>query len=75
MERSVSSAERTRESASKKYRDFQIPWEWMLDSGLMGQVGGAISKLNYFFLYLYSFKVPLDNYALPTTLYVVIIVE
>ncbi|CAB4282244.1 unnamed protein product [Prunus armeniaca] len=38
LERSVSSAERTRESASKKYRDFQIPWEWMLDSGLMGQM-------------------------------------
>ncbi|XP_068311683.1 INCREASED PETAL GROWTH ANISOTROPY 1-like protein 1 [Pyrus communis] len=36
--RSVSSTERTRESASKRYRDFQIPWEWMLDTGLMGQM-------------------------------------
>ncbi|KAM1039889.1 hypothetical protein ACFX2I_029138 [Malus domestica] len=38
LERSVSSTERTRESASKRYRDFQIPWEWMLDTGLMGQM-------------------------------------
>ena len=39
LERSVNSAERTRESASKRYRSFHIPWEWMLDTGLIGQVG------------------------------------
>ncbi|KAJ6299257.1 hypothetical protein OIU76_020264 [Salix suchowensis] len=31
--------ERTRESMIKRYRDFQIPWEWLLDTGLIGQVG------------------------------------
>ncbi|KAK7305426.1 hypothetical protein VNO77_43332 [Canavalia gladiata] len=38
LERSVNSAERTRESASKRYRNFHIPWEWMLDTGLIGQM-------------------------------------
>ncbi|CAL0307737.1 unnamed protein product [Lupinus luteus] len=38
LERSISSKERTRESTSKRYRNFQIPWEWMLDTGLIGQM-------------------------------------
>ncbi|XP_062017785.1 INCREASED PETAL GROWTH ANISOTROPY 1-like protein 1 isoform X1 [Rosa rugosa] len=38
LERSLSSTERTRDITSKKYRDFQIPWEWMLDTGLIGQL-------------------------------------
>ncbi|XP_050367432.1 protein CHUP1, chloroplastic [Argentina anserina] len=38
LERSLSSTERTRDVTSKKYRDFQIPWEWMLDTGLIGQM-------------------------------------
>ncbi|KOM47416.1 hypothetical protein LR48_Vigan07g112000 [Vigna angularis] len=37
LERSVSAKERMRESISKRYRNFHIPWEWMLDSGLIGQ--------------------------------------
>lgn len=27
-----------RESTGKKYRDFQIPCDWMMDSGLIGQM-------------------------------------
>ncbi|XP_054819784.1 protein CHUP1, chloroplastic isoform X2 [Prosopis cineraria] len=38
LERSVSSVERTRESTCKRYRNFHIPWEWMLDTGLIGQM-------------------------------------
>ncbi|CAL0334984.1 unnamed protein product [Lupinus luteus] len=38
LERSVNNAERTRESTSKRYRNFHIPWEWMLDTGLIGQM-------------------------------------
>ncbi|XP_073221056.1 INCREASED PETAL GROWTH ANISOTROPY 1-like protein 1 isoform X2 [Cicer arietinum] len=38
LERSVSSKERIRESTSKKYRNFHIPWEWMMDTGLIGQM-------------------------------------
>ncbi|XP_039689999.1 protein CHUP1, chloroplastic isoform X2 [Medicago truncatula] len=38
LEGSVSSKERIRESSSKKYRNFHIPWEWMMDTGLVGQI-------------------------------------
>ncbi|CAJ2652591.1 unnamed protein product [Trifolium pratense] len=38
LETSVSSKERIRESISKKYRNFHIPWEWMMDTGLIGQM-------------------------------------
>ncbi|MED6152663.1 hypothetical protein PIB30_094200 [Stylosanthes scabra] len=38
LETSVSAKERTREITSKKYRNFHIPWEWMLDTGLVGQM-------------------------------------
>ncbi|EEF40763.1 conserved hypothetical protein [Ricinus communis] len=38
LENSVNNAERTRESTIKRYRDFQIPWEWLLDAGLIGQM-------------------------------------
>ncbi|KAJ7959840.1 Protein CHUP1, chloroplastic [Quillaja saponaria] len=38
LESSVSNTERTRESTSKQYRNFQIPSEWMLDTGLIGQM-------------------------------------
>ncbi|KAK9280623.1 hypothetical protein L1049_014319 [Liquidambar formosana] len=30
--------ERMRESTSKRYRELQIPWEWMLDTGVTGQL-------------------------------------
>ncbi|KAL5102342.1 hypothetical protein RYX36_006669 [Vicia faba] len=38
LERCVSSKEKIRESTSKKYRNFHIPWEWMMDTGLIGQM-------------------------------------
>ncbi|KAF2587778.1 hypothetical protein F2Q70_00038068 [Brassica cretica] len=38
LEEAVNSTERTRESTGKRYKDFQIPWEWMLDAGLIGQL-------------------------------------
>ncbi|XP_021278800.1 protein CHUP1, chloroplastic isoform X2 [Herrania umbratica] len=38
LEQSVNNTERIRENTSKRYRDFQIPWEWMLDTGLIGQL-------------------------------------
>ena len=39
LEEAVNSTERTRDSTGKRYKDFQIPWEWMLDAGLIRQVG------------------------------------
>lgn len=41
LEQSVGDTERCRESSGKRYRDLQIPWEWMLDTGLIGQVGDS----------------------------------
>ncbi|XP_009387829.2 INCREASED PETAL GROWTH ANISOTROPY 1-like protein 1 [Musa acuminata AAA Group] len=38
LERSVHNIERVRESASKRYRDLKIPWQWMLDSGIIAQL-------------------------------------
>ncbi|KAJ8749774.1 hypothetical protein K2173_012325 [Erythroxylum novogranatense] len=38
LERSASNVERTREGTIKRYKDFQIPWEWLLNSGLVGQM-------------------------------------
>ncbi|KAJ0048917.1 hypothetical protein Pint_16064 [Pistacia integerrima] len=38
LEQSVNNTERMRESSSKRYRDFHIPWEWMFDTGLIGQL-------------------------------------
>uniref|UniRef100_A0A5B6YG23 Protein CHUP1, chloroplastic n=1 Tax=Davidia involucrata TaxID=16924 RepID=A0A5B6YG23_DAVIN len=38
LERSVTNIEKVREGTSKKYREFHIPWEWMLNTGLIGQI-------------------------------------
>lgn len=38
LEQSVSNIEKGREGTSKRYREFHIPWEWMLDTGLVGQM-------------------------------------
>lgn len=42
LEQSVSNIEKGREGTSKRYREFHIPWEWMLDTGLIGQVGDIL---------------------------------
>ncbi|XP_010487134.1 PREDICTED: protein CHUP1, chloroplastic-like [Camelina sativa] len=38
LEESVNNTEKMRDSTGKRYKDFQIPWEWMLDTGLIGQI-------------------------------------
>lgn len=38
LERSVGNVERVREGTSKRYRELQIPWAWMLESGFVGQL-------------------------------------
>lgn len=45
LEHSVHSLSRVRESATEKYRRFQIPWDWMLDSGILSQIKLASVKL------------------------------
>ncbi|KAJ0088269.1 hypothetical protein Patl1_32655 [Pistacia atlantica] len=36
-----------RESSSKRYRDFQIPWEWMFDTGLIGQLLKLVRNVDF----------------------------
>ncbi|RAL43330.1 hypothetical protein DM860_012471 [Cuscuta australis] len=38
LERSVGNVERVREGTSKRYKELQIPWAWMLESGFVGQL-------------------------------------
>ncbi|PON85441.1 CHUP1-like protein [Trema orientale] len=45
LERTINNVERTRESTSKRYRDFKIPWDWMLDTGLIGEMKLSSLKL------------------------------
>nr|QRG28953.1 CHUP1-like protein b [Bienertia sinuspersici] len=46
LERVIENIEKTRESTCKRYRDLQIPWEWMLDSGLVGQNSRLLNAEN-----------------------------
>ncbi|KAI5603926.1 hypothetical protein POPTR_001G279000v4 [Populus trichocarpa] len=50
LERSIDNMERTRESMIKRYRDFQIPWEWLLNTGLIGEM--KLSSLRLAKVYL-----------------------
>ncbi|KAK7276020.1 hypothetical protein RIF29_17151 [Crotalaria pallida] len=50
LERSVCSKERSRESVGKRYKNFHIPWEWMLDTGLIGQMKLSSLKLARVFM-------------------------
>ncbi|XP_043715625.1 protein CHUP1, chloroplastic [Telopea speciosissima] len=45
LEQSVHNAEKMRDSACKRYREFQIPWEWTLDTGMIGQLKFSSMKL------------------------------
>ncbi|XP_035545826.1 protein CHUP1, chloroplastic isoform X2 [Juglans regia] len=45
LEQSIDNIERMRESTIKRYKDLQIPWEWMLDTGLLGQMKLSSLKL------------------------------
>ncbi|XP_071935599.1 INCREASED PETAL GROWTH ANISOTROPY 1-like protein 1 isoform X1 [Coffea arabica] len=38
LEKSTNNIERVREGMSKKYRELHIPWAWMLDTGVIGQL-------------------------------------
>ena len=53
LEHGVYNLSRMRESATKRYKAFQIPVEWMLDSGIVSQVNPpSLSKLNKYSLIL-----------------------
>lgn len=38
LERVIENIEKTREGTCRRYREMQIPWDWMLDTGLVGQI-------------------------------------
>nr|KAJ0196348.1 hypothetical protein LSAT_V11C700375410 [Lactuca sativa] len=42
---SISGLERTRESTSKRYKELQIPWQWLMDTGVVGQIKLSSLKL------------------------------
>lgn len=45
IEQGIHNTERIRDSASGRYKDLKIPWEWMLDSGIINQLKMASLKL------------------------------
>ncbi|BAS83697.1 Os03g0294100, partial [Oryza sativa Japonica Group] len=45
IEQGIHNTERARDSASGRYKDLKIPWEWMLDSGIISQLKMASLKL------------------------------
>ncbi|KAI7753680.1 hypothetical protein M8C21_017623 [Ambrosia artemisiifolia] len=44
LESSISGLERTREATSKRYKELQIPWQWLMDTGVVGKI--KLSSLN-----------------------------
>lgn len=38
LERVIENIEKTREGTCKRYKELQVPWDWMLDTGLAGQM-------------------------------------
>ncbi|KAG9446139.1 hypothetical protein H6P81_012267 [Aristolochia fimbriata] len=46
LEHSVYNLSRVRESASKRYREFQIPTQWMQETGIVSQIKLASVKLS-----------------------------
>lgn len=47
LEHGVYNLSRMRESASKRYRGFQIPMDWMLETGIVSQVSYLFPLLCY----------------------------
>ncbi|KAJ6819447.1 protein CHUP1, chloroplastic [Iris pallida] len=45
LEHRIHNLQRVRDAASKKYKEFQIPWEWMLDPGIIYQLKLGSMKL------------------------------
>ncbi|KAG0499354.1 hypothetical protein HPP92_004045 [Vanilla planifolia] len=45
LEHGVYNLSRVREGATERYKNFHIPWEWMLDGGLVSQIKLASVKL------------------------------
>lgn len=45
IEQGIHNTEKIRDSASGRYKDLMIPWDWMLDSGIIKQLKSASLKL------------------------------
>ncbi|KAH7658128.1 Formin homology 2 domain (FH2 domain)-containing protein [Dioscorea alata] len=45
LEHGVDNLARMREGATKRYKGFRIPWEWMLETGIVSQIKLASVKL------------------------------
>ena len=38
IEQGINNTEKIRDNASGRYKDLMIPWDWMLDAGIIRQV-------------------------------------
>ncbi|KAK1439972.1 hypothetical protein QVD17_05797 [Tagetes erecta] len=45
LESSISGVERSREATSKRYKELQIPWQWLMDTGVVGELKLSSLKL------------------------------
>nr|GMD12361.1 protein CHUP1, chloroplastic [Ipomoea batatas] len=63
LERSVGNIERVRDGASKRYRELHIPWAWMLDTGLVGQL--KLSSMELAKQYMGRVAMELECHELP----------
>ncbi|XP_051181754.1 INCREASED PETAL GROWTH ANISOTROPY 1-like protein 1 [Lolium perenne] len=45
IEQGIHNTEKIRDNASARYKDLMIPWDWMLDSGIIRQLKAASLKL------------------------------
>ncbi|KAM0897255.1 hypothetical protein ACQ4PT_022698 [Festuca glaucescens] len=45
IEQGIHNTEKIRDNASARYKDLMIPWDWMLDSGIICQLKAASLKL------------------------------
>jgi len=56
MEQSVYALLRTRDMAIARYKDFSVPTQWMLDSGLVGKVFEVTSSYSKFILVYFAIQ-------------------
>ncbi|PKU65779.1 protein CHUP1, chloroplastic [Dendrobium catenatum] len=57
LELAVYNLSRVREIAMERYKNFQIPWEWMLDCGIVSQIKLASVKLAMKYMKRVSFEI------------------
>ncbi|XP_021746130.1 protein CHUP1, chloroplastic-like [Chenopodium quinoa] len=65
LERVIENIEKTREGTCRRYKEMQIPWDWMLDTGLVGQI--KLNSLKLAREYMKRIIKELDSSRLPSS--------